>query len=233
MRYIDKSKYTAPPAYVAELHAKQLDEATIRTGPHWGLSARTIFENHVKKLSSFSSMKDSLLKDQGYVCCYCNRRIEKKGYPVEHVTPKGSKKEWIGEYKNLLIACQGGNPTPSGYSKSTYPLHCDQSKGEDAIQVTPLMSDCERRFIYKASGKVEAKPGDNDADETIRKLNLNQRLLRIERRKEIQNWCLKADGTPRDVKQLEQVFYEMFKKDAAGKYHNLYFVIANVIMTLY
>lgn len=232
MRYIDKSKHTAPTAYVAELHANQLDEATIKTGPYWGLSARKIFEEHVKKMTSFDMMKEKLLKDQGYVCCYCNRRIDRKGYPVEHVTPKGKKKEWIGEYKNLLIACQGGNPIPAGQTMLTYPMHCDRSKGEYTIPVTPLMPDCECRFVYKKSGMIEEKPGDVDAKETIRILNLNQKFLVMERKKEIKNWCLKPDGTPRDTKQLEKVFDEMFEKDATGKYHNLYFVIANVIMTL-
>lgn len=238
MKYIDKSKYIAPPAYAAELSAHQLDEHSIKTSPYWSLSSRVIFEKHVKKLNSFNSMKDSLLADQGYVCCYCNRRISRKGFPVEHVIPKGIKKEWIGEYKNMLVSCQGGNPLPPAppggvpFTMTTYEPHCDHAKGEDTIPVTPLMSDCEDRFVYKLSGKITEKNGDTDAKTTIGILNLNQRYLKIERRKEIRQRCYNKNGTLKSAKELEQVFNDMFTKDSHGRYPNLYFVIANVIMGL-
>lgn len=237
MRYIDKTKLQAPASYVTELKAAQLDEASILGGAHAGRTGDDLFDNGVKNLPSYRVMRKKLLEDQGYVCCYCNRRITGHGDITEHVKPKSLHRELAGEYKNLLIACEGGQqipPTvPAGSSKSRrkqYPLHCDQKKRNDELLLSPLMSSCEYRVKYDLlTGKVY---GDAEVMDMERKLNLNHTALVKERREEIKTWCYDRSGNVLSNDQLEKVFCKMLTREADGRYHNLYYVIASAALAL-
>ncbi len=51
-------------------------------------------------------VRDMLLTDQGYLCCYCMRRIDKENMKVEHYRPQSlyPKEELV--WKNLLAVCK-------------------------------------------------------------------------------------------------------------------------------
>ena len=237
MRYIDKTKLQAPASYVAELKSSQLDEASILGGAHAGRTGEDLFDNGVKCLPSYKATRQQLLEDQGYVCCYCNRRITGYGDITEHVKPKSLHRELVGEYKNLLIACEGGQqipPTiPAGSSKSRrrqYPLHCDQKKGNDELLMSPLIASCEWKVKYDPlTGKVD---GDAEVMDMERKLNLNHSALVKERREEIKTWCYDSRGNALSNAQLEKVFCKMLTREADGRFHNLYYVIASAALEL-
>ena len=233
MRYIDKTKLQAPALYDAELRVAQLDEASILGGTHAGLSGSDLFDNGVKRLTSYKLMREQLLEDQGYVCCYCNR-----GDITEHVKPKSIYRELVGEYKNLLIACEGGQIIPSTMAPSRskqfrrmqYPLHCDQKKGNDELLISPITRMCEWRVHYDPlTGKVY---GDSEVMDMEMKLNLNHPALIKERKEEIKNWCYDSSGNALSNDQLEKVFTKMMTREADGRYHNLYYVIASAAMEL-
>jgi len=62
-------------------------------------------------MASYGDYCDTLLKEQGYTCCYCGCRIPHKGLPhfiLEHLIPINSDKTLVGEYRNMMIACDGG-----------------------------------------------------------------------------------------------------------------------------
>ena len=55
-------------------------------------------------------LKQSLLEDQGYICCYCGKRIENDSTtPIEHLNPKSIYKNRTYDYTNLLASCDGGS----------------------------------------------------------------------------------------------------------------------------
>lgn len=229
MRHIDKTLFQAPASYVTELRKAHLDEQEIARGAHSGLSGDELFEL-VKRLPSFHLMKQQLLKDQGYVCCYCNRTIPGSGIPTEHVKPKSVYRELTGEYKNLLAACDGGNRIPAvlagetPYTRETYPLHCDQNKGNREIPLSPLSADCEQRFKYNVlTGKVE---GDADVQATVAILNLNHPVLTKERKEAIKGLCYDEHGNALDKDQLLTIKNGLMKRSSTGHYRNLYFVLA-------
>lgn len=237
MKHIDKKKLHAPASYDTELHTAHLDEASIAGGAHAGFKARQLFDM-VKALPSYNLMKQQLMEDQGYVCCYCNRTIPMPGHCVvtEHVLPVSAHRELAGEYKNLLVSCDGGEslpvPPPGGapYTRSTYPLHCDKAKKHLVIPVSPFTVDCEKRFRYDPiTGKVS---GDADVMITINMLNLNHNELKKERKKEIQRWCYDNNGNVLNSDQLSAVFTRMLTPDANGHYHNLYYVVASAALSL-
>lgn len=235
MRYIDKSKYHVIPSYETELKAAKLDETSILRGEHAGLSGDELFDM-VKQLPSYLAMKRQLLQNQGYVCCYCNRSITGVGDITEHVEPKSANKHLVGEYKNLLVACEGGQHIPATITGSrkakrlAYPLHCDQSKGNQTIPISPLSPDCERRVNYDVlTGAVY---GDADVITMRDILNLDNPVLKKERKEEIKNWCYDGSGNVLSNDQLDKVFTKMMTPDANGHYRNLYYVVASAALSL-
>lgn len=237
MRYIDKTKLHAPASYEAELKAFQLDEASILGGAHANISGDDLFDSLVKNLRSYALMRRQLYEDQGYVCCYCNRRISGHGDITEHVKPKSVYREYVGEYKNLLIACEGGQHIPSTvpqggkkFRRRQYPLHCDQKKGHDELPISPLTAKCEWCVHYEPlTGRVY---GDAAVMDMERKLNLNHPALMKERKEEIKNWCYDSNGNVLSSDLLEKVFSKMMTREADGRYHNLYYVIASAALEL-
>jgi len=57
-------------------------------------------------------LKRSLLMEQGFVCCYCGRRIlNDHNTLIEHLIPKGGNngdKSKVYDYQNLMASCMGG-----------------------------------------------------------------------------------------------------------------------------
>lgn len=237
MKYIDKTKLHAPVSYDAELKAAHLDETSILHGAHAGRSGDDLFNNEIKKLPSYQAMRTQLLEDQGGVCCYCNRRITGHGDITEHVKPKSSYRELVGEYKNLLLSCEGGQKIPSTvpaglpkFRRRLYPLHCDQKKGNAVLLISPLSTMCEWKVKYDPlTGKVY---GDSDVSDMVGKLNLNHPVLMKEREEEIKIWCYDNSGNVLSNSQLEKVFCKMLTRDPSGYYHNLYYVIASAALEL-
>ena len=61
-------------------------------------------------------LKQSLLREQGFVCCYCGQRIfNNEKTPIEHLEPKSLKDSQgnyqnlddINNYQNLMASCAG------------------------------------------------------------------------------------------------------------------------------
>lgn len=238
--HIDKTFFQAPASYVTELRLAHLDKANILFY-HPGKTGRELF-GLVKRLPSYVTMRQKLLEDQGYVCCYCNRRIPIPGHIVvtEHVKPVSLHLDLAGEYQNLLLTCDGGELIPPiligvtpPYTRNTYPLHCDKAKANQELPVSPFDADCENRFYYNPiTGSIDGVAGDSDAADTVTILNLNQRFLKKERKEEIKNRCYDSSGLLLTPAQLFVVFSQMLTKNVAGQYHNLYFVVANAVLNL-
>jgi uncharacterized protein (TIGR02646 family) len=123
------------------------------------------------------AVKEALLVEQGYLCCYCEKRIderegEEKGH-IEHLKPRHAHPELDLAYGNLMFSCSGDNGRPPT---------CGHAKGGQFLPVSPLNHDCESRFLYTRMG--EMRPYDEDdmaASNTIRILNLNSSRLCRER----------------------------------------------------
>ncbi len=125
MRYIDKSinrfsefeKFVAQKSLPGECLEKdadgwdQLDKECGKDG------------SEIKK-----RLHDHLVKEQSYLCIYCERKIYLKtgkeyllcGH-IEHIRPKDEFKSLVFEYSNLSISCDG--------------LNCDAKTSEDCINI--------------------------------------------------------------------------------------------------
>jgi uncharacterized protein (TIGR02646 family) len=129
------------------------------------------------------AVKEALMKEQGCICCYCERRLTDADSHIEHLQPQSIPGVDSLDFANMLCSCQN-NLQPEE------PRHCGNLKGcwYDAILfVSPLDNNCEARFTYLANGEIHAaRNGDEATDETIKRLGLGIPKLNALRRKAIE-----------------------------------------------
>jgi len=53
-----------------------------------------------------NKLHKTLLVEQGYICCYCNRFIDKTDSHIEHLVPRSQDSEKELDYNNVLASCQ-------------------------------------------------------------------------------------------------------------------------------
>lgn len=115
----------------------------------------------------------SLLREQGYICCYCESRVQVNDSHIEHFRPRSTYPDLALDYENLHCSClQDLEPSQ--------PRHCGHEKGSwfDERLISPLQSDCEKRFSFTPRGEIYARSSsDLAAQMTIRKLSLDSRKL--------------------------------------------------------
>ncbi len=117
--------------------------------------------------------------EQGNICYYCEQRISQgKNSHIEHFRPRGRFPGLIFDYKNLFASCNGNVSNP----KQNFCGRKKRGHYRDDL-VSPLLSECESRFIYTAYGQILPRDEhDAAAKETIEILGLNSRKLQELRR---------------------------------------------------
>jgi len=152
-------------------------------------------EEHQK---AFLDLRKAILEEQGYLCCYCQGKIEdvlnENGTPLmktEHFIPKKGKEADDSlqlVYNNLLASCKGNSDKKGKGFKN----HCDSSKGQKRLKLLPNPTKIRQanysQFLrYKERGKlgyvdVIAPNAENeDLKSDIKLLNLNEQNLRTRR----------------------------------------------------
>ena len=129
-----------------------------------------------------NGVKTSLMQEQGYLCCYCERRLVLEDSHIEHFIPQSNEDIDPLDYSNMLCSCQNR-------VKKGEPRHCGNLKDDwfDAnLLVSPLDPDCENRFSFLADGTIQPREtGDNAAKTTIENLGLDIPKLEALRREAI------------------------------------------------
>lgn len=125
-------------------------------------------------------LRTSLLKEQGYICAYCMKKLEDDSSKVkiEHYVARNEENEL--EYKNLLAVCKGNEG--EAFEKQT----CDTRKGNKEIKINPQVNSDILTIRYTSNGEIKSNNSDyqRDFDET---LNLNDIFGLVESRKEALN----------------------------------------------
>lgn len=136
-------------------------------------------------------IRQSLIEEQGYICCYCMRRIHlgKGGMRIEHWRSQSRYETEQLDYGNLLASCDGQIET----GKS----HCDRSKGDLDITFNPSNPsiDIEASLKYLNDGTMEStdKRLMNDIDAV---LNLNLPRLKQNRQAIVRSVEKRLDKGP-------------------------------------
>lgn len=240
MRLITKDYTTAVVhQYEAELQAQQLDEQSLlNPDVHPGLTGNKLWKmvRDIKVIPHLWDLKHQMYEEQGGICCYCGLRIfkdsEGRKQSVEHLIPKGTHRELVGEYKNLLLACSVTDDDANlmGVAKNSPALrHCDDSKADTSLHYTPLMSECETVFLYDAVGGVQATNGEALAD--IDTLRLDCDLLKG-RRKAALSILFDEDGNFVSDEELRQISSKIMSRDKDNRLPEFCFVIKSVADSL-
>lgn len=100
----------------------------------------------------------ALMAEQGFICCYCEMRIEVGSSHPEHIHPRSRNPvEKQLDYENLLASCGRESAERRDRSQPVVPRHCGIRKADWYDQskfVSPLDDDCEECFRYAADGQI-------------------------------------------------------------------------------
>ncbi|AFZ58306.1 TIGR02646 family protein [Anabaena cylindrica FACHB-243] len=119
-----------------------------------------------------TDVHNSLLQEQGHICCYCGRLINIDNSHIEHLQPRGGYGQLSLDYTNLLASCQKDTVPKE-------PLHCGKKKDkwyDKKLMVSPLDINCAEFFRYTEDGQILSTENPDKAlaaQTTINKLDLN------------------------------------------------------------
>lgn len=187
MRNIKKSGYT--------IHKKYKDTA-----------------NGFDDLKIKKEIRETLVRDQHFLCCYCMGRIEGKpdDTKIEHHMPQSLHPELIFEFSNLLAACN---------SEGT-DCHCDSSKRNTRISKNPAIDNVQALIGYDSLGKIFTSDPvfKKDIEDT---LNLNQMTLVNRRKSAIISiktiFNKEFPGSTPNINQVQKYITSWSKPDSNGK----------------
>lgn len=96
-------------------------------------------------------LRNELVKEQGFICCYCMRRIYQEGSHIEHFKPRERYKSEEMNYDNMYASCDGNEQ-----EMQIFLQHCDTRKWDwfDDRMPSPLDPDIEKCVEYRVDGKV-------------------------------------------------------------------------------
>ncbi|MCD6534100.1 MAG: TIGR02646 family protein [Deltaproteobacteria bacterium] len=161
------------------------------------------------------AVKNSLMAEQGYICCYCERRLIDVDSHIEHLKPQSNPSVNPLDYGNMLCSCQ--NQLEKGD-----PRHCGNRKGDDWILITPLTDNCEDFFTFTHDGKIqEPAQGDTVARETIKILGLDMPKLNDARKKAIEPFL----DEDLDIDDIARFVSGYLEKDTQGKFSEFWTTI--------
>ena len=170
------------------------------------------------KITVKSDTLKSLMKEQGYICCYCMQKISIDNltsasplYPtIEHyiaqTTQESKDNNLDTDYKNMLATCHGND------KKDPDNKHCDSSRGSQPFKyLNPLYISCERVLGYAPDGSIFCLDDSHktEIEYDIGILNLNFQKLKDSRKSII-------DGLKKVIKCKRNKI--QFKKEALEKY---------------
>ena len=125
-------------------------------------------------------VREMLLKEQGYLCAYCMRRIDINHMKIEHWFPENELSDIERlDYRNMLGSCEGHIDGTNGKKDDT----CDSHKSGDKITVNPLDNSTLCSIKYNSEGKIYSDNNiiENDID-VILNLNSEKHLLKLNRK---------------------------------------------------
>ncbi len=177
----------------------------------------------------YKETKQSLCEEQGYICCYCGRRINcDEQTQIEHFFAKGTPEydDLQLDYEtNLLACCDGGKSKRQTKEIDKSQLFCEAVKGNRTITINPLTIECECKFLFSEDGDILGV--GKDAEVTIKMLNLNSPILKNMRKKAIdslEKYC--PNFTTADwEKEMARLAHKI-----DGKFEEFCFVLQSYIL---
>ncbi len=196
-------------------------KALAKTTPNWGYS---YLQNPEKR-----ELHDALLREQGYICCYCGMRITRESSHIEHLKPQSTPDPDLSvEYTNLLASCQRER-------EPRKPIHCGVAKDnwyDENLIVSPLKQNCIDFFIYTDDGQIldtDIPEKKAAATATIDRLCLNIPKLIAMREEVIKNLLADIDIDELTDEERQKLVQGFEQPDAKGQYQEFCGAIAYIL----
>lgn len=132
-----------------------------------------------KKYATYTNMPmdvhqavlESLMREQGFICAYCMRKIPQKGkepaVTIEHIEAQSSTDIRAAlDYRNMLAVCNGNR----GNAENA--MTCDARRKNVPLTVNPLKPSTLLGIQYKPDGMIFSTDENVNRDLTVT-LNLN------------------------------------------------------------
>ncbi len=161
-------------------------------------------DSDVKKI-----LKKSLLEEQGFLCCYCMKRIDESSMRVEHFQCQDNYKKLALSYRNMLASCSG----KIGLEKT-----CDACKGNKDITINPLIQTYIDKLEFRYDGEILSKDSDisRDLNET---LNLNVPQLKRNREAFIQSMLERLNKNKSWTKsEIQKIINKLEQRNMKSQY---------------
>lgn len=134
-----------------------------------------------RKYPKKNDLRQALLKEQGYICCYCLGRIEIDSMIIEHWLPQSKYNVFETDYNNLFGCCKGGGSAKNPRKDRN---HCGVMKADKIININPTDTDFEDLIQYNETGEIYSN-NEQINQELTEILNLNIVTLVDQRRQRI------------------------------------------------
>jgi|GEM_PF-1765920 len=143
----------------------------------WGHLSSSPSPNPEPGIAYYSKkeLANALLKEQGYLCCYCNRRIHQESprkddvdyndrrTSIEHLDAKESNARLnTFSYNNIAASCMGGEKRFPRFS------YCNSRRGNDPLAILPIDENLESLVYYSEDGKIHGAA--NEIDDTLHRV---------------------------------------------------------------
>jgi uncharacterized protein (TIGR02646 family) len=162
---------------------------------------------------------NALKREQGFICCYCERSLESIDSHIEHFVPQNKDIDAL-DFSNMLCSCQ--NRLRKGD-----PRHCGNSKNgwfEESKIISPFNSTCEKKFKYTFDGRIlPSRKNDIGAVTTIDKLQ-----LKIDKLKDLRSKAIEPFVDPELTENERKRFVKSYlkgKNNNNGKFNEFYTTI--------
>ncbi|MFM2060471.1 MAG: hypothetical protein RLZZ507_141 [Cyanobacteriota bacterium] len=178
--------------------------------PSWKSFRRTVVKDQ---------LLETLLKEQGYICCYCGVAIDKGSCHIEHFKPQGTDETVRFDYFNLMVSCQGEDET-----QPKIPVHCGHKKDnwyDENLLVSPLIENCTEFFRYSAAGEIlptEETSKKLAAETTIENLALNIPKLQRMRQAAIDAELELLADEDFNEEEIKNIIKDYLELDDDGRY---------------
>jgi len=155
-------------------------------------------------------LKEALLNEQGYLCCYCMNGIKDDNMKIEHYKPRSIYPALKMEYTNLFAACKGD---------FCWDKHCDTKKENTELNIHPAdpRNNCEKIIGYSTSGKLTYPDKYKIDIEEI--LNLNNSVLIANRHEALFGAILALKKIKFKKGKILKLIYRYSTKSNRGKFY--------------
>jgi uncharacterized protein (TIGR02646 family) len=119
-------------------------------------------------------LRRALLYEQGYICCYCLKRIDMHNMIIEHFNSQFEFEALALNYDNMLASCTGG--------ENGNVQHCDETKSHKLLTINPMNNTQMAQIKFDSAGRIFLDDKDLTKNELEDILNLNNQNLLKERK---------------------------------------------------